>query len=305
MAVVYVSEDAKKKLPARAEADHYPTDYWYARALVEKMREIRQEQDCRDESIGSPWLQNKTAFILDPGCGNDPVFARAMRDMFDPQRLEVWGFDIRQEAIAEARAALDVAAVCDFTGFPGMMSGYPQWDVIVGNPPYNLAEPFVRKALEVLRPAGWLGFLLPITFLASKGRAEGLYTEFPPHTILFLGNRPSFSGDGQTAPSEYIFILWKKGYNGPSFSQWFVSEEPAKVKAARLERRRAARKAAKEAAELESIPGNIPAEVCPSCRQPGNDITAFDDLNKQFACANSECDTGIWEYIDGNHKIIC
>lgn len=73
----------------------------------------------------------------------------------------------------------------------------------VMNPPYSLAEAFVRKALA---EAEIVFALLPITFLASLERSE-LLDEHPPR-VCVLPERPSFSGDGATDAMDYAWFVW-------------------------------------------------------------------------------------------------
>lgn len=98
--------------------------------------------------------------------------------------------------------------------------------LILGNPPYNLAESHVRLGLERLghyeakapQPR-YLCFLLRASFLASKKRAA-LFAEAPPRWVWNIVGRPSFTGNGKTDGAEYAAIVWQAGHRGPYEGGW-------------------------------------------------------------------------------------
>lgn len=66
-----------------------------------------------------------------------------------------------------------------------------RFNLICGNSPFSLAEAHVRAGLGLLRRAGFLAFLLRLSFLASASRAP-FFKEFPPYHVTVLGRRPTF-----------------------------------------------------------------------------------------------------------------
>jgi hypothetical protein len=129
-----------------------------------------------------------------------------------------------------------------------------RFDLIIGNPPYNLAAKHVRLCLNLLAPYGRLVFLLRLGFLASKGRRL-LFQEHVPERVDVLPARPSFSwtwtcppkfgGCGHkevTAPDvarphckacgrvsptctktdshDYAVITWRQGFEGETAMGW-------------------------------------------------------------------------------------
>jgi hypothetical protein len=79
------------------------------------------------------------------------------------------------------------------------------FDVIIGNPPYRLAEDFARRAVGL---APTVAFLLRLNWLASAKRAEWMREHTP--SIYVLPNRPSFTGGGTDA-TDYAWFVWRKG----------------------------------------------------------------------------------------------
>lgn len=77
-----------------------------------------------------------------------------------------------------------------------------QFDFVITNPPYNLAEEFIKAALDV---APVVAMLLRINFVASQKR-RNFFAEQKPG-IYVLPNRPSFTGDGGDM-TEYAWFVF-------------------------------------------------------------------------------------------------
>lgn len=89
-------------------------------------------------------------------------------------------------------------------------------DLILGNPPYKLAEAFIRKSLLLLESDGVLLFLLRLAYLESADRGYGLWKDIPPQDVWVLSERPSFTGDGKTDATAYAIYSWQKGHRPPN-----------------------------------------------------------------------------------------
>jgi hypothetical protein len=87
--------------------------------------------------------------------------------------------------------------------------------LIVSNPPFLLAEQFVRRALPLVREGGHVAFLLRLSFLAGQRRAA-MYEEHPLRYLIPIIPRPSFTPDGKTDASEYAVFVWQRGCGGPT-----------------------------------------------------------------------------------------
>lgn len=95
-----------------------------------------------------------------------------------------------------------------------------RYDTIFGNPPFSLAEGFIRKGLSELYEGGYLAFLLRLSFLESRTRGIGLFKAFPPKYIHVLATRPSFSGDGGRGMLAYAIFIWQEGYKKDTKLHW-------------------------------------------------------------------------------------
>lgn len=80
-------------------------------------------------------------------------------------------------------------------------------DHIVTNPPYELAEEFVAKALE-LDPPGKVAMFLRLAFLEGKGRRERLFTVRPPARIWVFSSRQPLRRNGGPWQSGLIAFAW-------------------------------------------------------------------------------------------------
>lgn len=81
-----------------------------------------------------------------------------------------------------------------------------EYDLAIGNPPYRLAEEFVRACLPIARQTV---FLLRLGFLASAKR-KAFFAEHPPSSVHILSKRPSFTANGKTDGSEYAVFVWDR-----------------------------------------------------------------------------------------------
>jgi hypothetical protein len=92
----------------------------------------------------------------------------------------------------------------DFLDWPGGFDFAPE--VVIGNPPYSLAEAFVRRSRS-LWPGAQVMFLLRLGFLASAERAS-LWADAGHPDVYVLPDRPSFTGDGRTDGADYAWYVW-------------------------------------------------------------------------------------------------
>jgi SAM-dependent methyltransferase len=158
--------------------------------------------------------------ILEPGCGNGAI-VKAVRE-WRPNAM-VTAVDINEtlvdEMLKDDQSWLDgdlnlVGCVGDFLGFPFER----RFDLIIGNPPYKMAQEFVERSFDLLTPLGTVAMLLRLNWLASKKRID--FHLKHPADVYVLPRRPSFTGDGSTDASEYAWMVWSQGRG----NRWFILE---------------------------------------------------------------------------------
>lgn len=91
------------------------------------------------------------------------------------------------------------------------------YEVIITNPPFYLAEEFVRASLA---RATHVVMLLRLAFLETRKR-EDLHKEFPSD-VYVLSRRPSFMANGATDSCAYAWFVWGPGRGG----RWEILETP-------------------------------------------------------------------------------
>lgn len=92
-------------------------------------------------------------------------------------------------------------------------------DCIITNPPFSLTQQFLEKSFQ---EADVVIYLQRLNYLGSKGRKD-FWNNHKPTNMIILSKRPSFSGDGNTDPTDYAFYVFdKKGRLGLTDTFYFV-----------------------------------------------------------------------------------
>jgi hypothetical protein len=174
----------------RRAGDHYPTPAWCVERLVEAV-----------ELPGRWWLE--------PAAGEGAII-RALRPHAPPDVM--WtAIDIRQDfhpqlgelgacPLVASFPAWSVTRAAELAAAPGSPRGY---DLVITNPPFSLAEDFIRAALRL---APTVIMLLPLSYLASAER-EPLWREWTPD-LYVLPDRPIFVG-ASSAHADYAWFVWR------------------------------------------------------------------------------------------------
>lgn len=169
---------------SRDPADYYTTPSWCVRRLLEA------------------WWAPCIDYWVEPSAGNGAIIRAVNAVRSDVQWL---ASEIRPEE-RDALALVDHCRVeiCDFLHAEPFSYAARDVRVVLGNPPYSLAEEFVHRAM-LLYPRAEIVFLLRIAFLSSKERAPFM-REHPPD-VYVLPDRPSFIGSGGDN-ADYAWFRW-------------------------------------------------------------------------------------------------
>jgi hypothetical protein len=92
--------------------------------------------------------------------------------------------------------------------------------LICGNPAYKGVEATIRAGWDLLSPTGVMLFLLPLRFLASQSRRDGLFRTHPPKSVTVCSKRPSFQADGKTNATDFGLFLWSRCWRGTPALKW-------------------------------------------------------------------------------------
>lgn len=100
----------------------------------------------------------------------------------------------------------------------------PRPDIIITNPPFNLALPIIKKALQDVAPGGYVIMLLRLNFFGSLER-KPFFEENMPKYCYIHSKRMNFipkwlqeqikeqTGKAPTGDSiEYAHFVWQKGF---------------------------------------------------------------------------------------------
>jgi hypothetical protein len=201
----------------RRKNDFYETPY---ELCVAALTRLRRDETKEGEVGGLNAMFGTHSWAVmgvDAGCGKG-VWGKAFSKVFWENNFSI-GVDpfVKPEENIYAGYLED-----DFLTSTRIGGGQ---QLVYGNPPYSLAEEFVRRGLE-LASGGYVFFLLRLAFLESKKRFVGLFAEYPPKRVYVLSRRPSFfssdpEGNKKTTDAvSYAMFLFQNGWHGKTELSW-------------------------------------------------------------------------------------
>jgi hypothetical protein len=173
-----------QRVEAADSADDFPTPPWATRALLEHV-------------IDKSTLTK--ASCLEPACGRGDM-AKVLKEYFGA----VYASDVHDYGYGLTH---------DFTTSP-FETDCVDW--VITNPPFRLAETFVRHARVMARRG--VAILARTVFLESVGRYEAFFRDAPPTTFAqFVERVPMVKGrldrKASTATG-YAWFVWDKQERG-------------------------------------------------------------------------------------------
>lgn len=172
----------------RHKSDYYVTPDWIIDELFDSIPELFEEMEGR--------------IALDPCAGGGIVNGTQAFGMPYPEALKRRGWktihtmDVREDSLAEIKH--------DFLQWDTKID----YDLIITNPPFAIAEEITRKALSLTDPeSGKVIMLQRLNWLGSASR-DDFFTEYPPSLIVMHAKRPSFGGTTSTDSVEYAHFIW-------------------------------------------------------------------------------------------------
>ena len=141
----------------RHKSDYYVTPVEQIKLFIEKFMD---KEDIDDDIM-----------ILDPCAGGDEVnkmsYPSAMEVFFNYKKLET--MDIRGDSLANIKA--------NYLKYDCIN----KYDMIITNPPFNIALDIIKKALIDVRHKGYVIMLLRLNFLGSKQRFKFWQNNMPKY----------------------------------------------------------------------------------------------------------------------------
>lgn len=138
--------------------------------------------------------------ILDPCAGGDEKHPMSYPEALKQYNKNIDTIDIRQDSLAAIKMDYLLADCKD------------KYDLIITNPPFNIALEVIKKALNDIRPGGLVVMLLRLNFFGSKERKPFWEKHMPIYTFTHH-RRMSFTDKKGTDSIEYCHMVWRKGTN--------------------------------------------------------------------------------------------
>jgi len=184
----------KNHLPRRP-SDNYQTPLKLAQAICKRLSEV----------IPVP------ISLIEPSAGIGH-FVAAAREFWS--KADITAVELREECKGQLEGCGATRVIFD-TWESANLEKVPVPDLIVGNPPYELALPHLELALKRVSPGGHVALLLRMAFLNSQERVRELWDKKKGFRYLLpLAQRPSYTGDGKSEHSEYAVYVFQVGYKG-------------------------------------------------------------------------------------------
>ena len=178
--------------------DFFPTPPWATRALCEHVIELRGRT------------------VWEPACGEGHM-AKPLKEY----AVGVLASDVHDYGYGDVNDFL-------FPGFAHVV------DWVVTNPPFRLAEQFIRRGIEVATEG--VAVLVRTSFIESVGRYENLFRDMPPSIMAQYTERvPMAKGrclKETVTATAYCWLVWRRHLRMPTRLQWIP---PCRAKLERAE----------------------------------------------------------------------
>lgn len=211
----------------RFKDDAYFSPRPLARAIAFRLRDAFAEEDSEscDAEFDAKYRTN-IRHILEPSAG-DGSFVEAAKSAWPHARItaiEPNRIGANSWHTTEHRTTFEAWCAKVERSKARDLAMPREVDLIIGNPPYMLAEEHVTLARKT---GAWVAFLLRLSFLGSQARARTVWASPGLRWLIPISRRPSFTGGGSDA-SEYAVFVWQRGYEGNaeilSHLQWSEDE---------------------------------------------------------------------------------
>ena len=188
----YRGIDCRREQRDRAEGDFYVEPEWAVEALLDV-----------EQFLGEVW---------DPACGEGTI-PKVLEKRSHPSVIAT---DLVDHGYGQAGY--------DFLAIPPR--SLKRTDNIVCNPPFKLAEAFVRQGLKIARFK--VALLLRLAFLEGQARAR-LFDTTPLARVHVFSKRVSMPPGGQGIEAKggavaFAWFIWSHDHSGPPTLHWITKK---------------------------------------------------------------------------------
>lgn len=166
----------RRKKADRQPNDHYRTDPRVAECAISLLPKPEPGQYYR---------------VLDIGSGTG-VWGAAIRKLWPDVRIMLYGIDIGMRPSLGGYNFFWQADFLRWSKRSSLLLG--SFDLVMGNLPFEIAEPCLWHAFPLMKPTGRMIELLPSEFRGAKGRGNGMFQIKPYKHEYQLITRLDFTG---------------------------------------------------------------------------------------------------------------
>jgi len=190
-------------------ADYYTTPLKPIKAFLEKF--------CEDE-----WLELRGKLILDPCAWWNEEYLQTQVDSKTNLEKEVL---MRANPMSYPEALVSMWVEKDFIttndlrkdslathkqDFLAMNNNFTDYDIVITNPPFNIAQNIINEALSCCKDWWYVIMLLRLNYFGGKVRQEFWKKNMPSRAYVH-NKRIGFTQDWKTDSIEYAHFVWRKG----------------------------------------------------------------------------------------------
>ncbi|MCP4058069.1 MAG: SAM-dependent methyltransferase [Pseudoalteromonas sp.] len=174
--------------------DYYVTPHW----LIEDFLAAFSE-NCRFN-----FDEQAYPLILDPSAGGCDKYEMSYPTVLEKHGFNVNSWDIREDSRANLTGV-------NFLNVPSYESR--KYDMIITNPPFNIAQEFTEHALKMVPNGGLVIMLQRLNWLGSQKR-KPMWQKLPLAAVYVHSKRPGFDPQkpSKTDSTEYAHFVFCKGY---------------------------------------------------------------------------------------------